>query len=185
MEKHKSITNRRKMLQLTSAAGVAVLAGCVDQIPGFGGNEYEPGDDEEAMITLDYFGEGWIEDDEIEDDDIGEDDGPEFETGTDRYFYTEEEDEAVFVALGIAEDADTAEEIIGDWTTSNIVSGESVDLGDGGERGEVEGFAAVAFTHSNAGIFSMATRQAGFELEPMHGRAYDVGEDILDNLQEL
>lgn len=178
--------NRRGVLQSTSTVGAVVLAGCTDSVPGLGGsgNEYEPGDDSEAMITTDYFGEGWTGQ-ESEGDGVGEDDGPEAETGTSREFYNEDETEAVVAGIGIAEDPDTAEEIINDWTTANIVRGESVDLGDGGERGEVEGLGAIGVFDSNAAIFSGAGRQAGLELQPMDGRAYNLAQTLLDNLQEL
>jgi hypothetical protein len=185
--------SRRRILQMTSAVGVASLAGCSDSIPGGGGNgneaqkgnKYEPGDDAEAMLSTDYFGEDWTEQ-EVEGDSVGEDDeGPEAETSSTRQFFNGDETEAVLVGIGITDEPETAATIIDDWATANIIQGESVDLGDGGERGEVEGFGAVGFSDSNAAIFSLATREAGLELQPMNGRAYTVAQDVLDNLEEL
>lgn len=179
------ITDRRRVLQLTSTVGIATVAGCIDSISGGGnGNEYEPGDDAEAMLTTDYFGTGWTKQ-EPEDDSVGEDDSPDPETATSLEFLNEDETEAVAAAIGITDAPETAEKIIDDWTTANIVQGESVDLGDGGQRGETEGFGAVAVFHSNAAVLSAAGRQSGLELQPMHGRAYNVVQDMLDNLQEL
>lgn len=187
MQRKYSLVDRRTMIQLGSVAGIAMLAGCVDQISGVFGDEYEPGDDEAAMINVDYFGDGWIEEDYEPDDDgpDDDDDEPDWESGTSRLFYTEDDDEAVIAMMGIAEDSDSAAEAIDDWATANIVGGEEIDLGDGGERGEIEGFGAVAFSHSNAGIITMAGRMAGFDIQAQHGKAYEVGEALLDNLQDL
>lgn len=182
---------RQYLATIGGTASVLSLAGCSssdsdgsDGGDETGGSEYEAGDGAEAMLTTDYFGEGWTEQ-EVEGDSVGEDDGPEFESGVFRSFFSEDETEAVIAAIGIAEDPDTAETITDDYATANIVGGESVDLGDGGQRGEAQGFGVVTFTDSNAGIISLAGREAGLELQPMNGRAYNVGEDLLNNLQEL
>ena len=176
---------RQYLATIGGTASVVSIAGCSsigdDESDG---PDYEPGDDTEAMITTDYFTEGWTGE-EVEDDNVGEDDGPEAETGTTREFSNEDETEAAAAGIGITDEPDTAEAIIDDWATANIVQGESVELGDGGERGEVEGFGGVGFFHSNAAILSLAGRQSGFELQPMNGRAYNIAETLLNNLQEL
>lgn len=112
------------------------------------GPQYREGDDEQAMITLDYLHNEWeeFEPDDTDDDEFGEDDGPEPVSSTLKYFQSEDGNEAVLAGIGIFEDSRVAEESVEDYTNSNFVGEESVNLGDGGERGVFnETWALVAF----------------------------------------
>jgi hypothetical protein len=152
------------------------------------GPQYREGDDEQAMITLDYLHNEWeeFEPDDTDDDEFGEDDGPEPVSSTLKYFQSEDGNEAVLAGIGIFEDSRVAEESVEDYTNSNFVGEESVNLGDGGERGVFnETWALVAFSHSNVFIISGAVSQSGLELQPNYGRSYTLGEDLLGNLKEL
>jgi hypothetical protein len=180
--------NRRNVIQLASSGCVAALAGCSGILGSDGPDNFEEDDVEEAMVTLDYFPDGWeVANEDLggDDDEFGNDDEPLFDSGTGKLFSSEDGQEAVGAILGVNEDTDAAKEAVDDYTSQYLVDSESVDLGDGGKRGTLEEFGLVMFSYSNVGVLAIAVEQSGTQLEPMHGRAYEVGEDLLENLKSL
>lgn len=165
---------RRRCLTVSGATVLAGLAGC-SSITGDGGSsgpDYESGQKEELLLTLDAFPDGWSRDDDLNDN-------------FDAVFLSEDESIIVLVSVEIFDDVAGAEDRI-ETARAGVSDPNDYPIADEAFWAtQNDQFAATMFRDSNAVGQVGAMRESGAEVIPDQTRSQQYAETMYENWEDV
>lgn len=129
--------------------------------------QYTTGSEDELLLSISAFPEGWIRDDGISGDDF------------DRAFKHEDEENAVFVDVDIYEEIATAENAFA-GRRARFSDTNDYSIADESYWTTFDEFAFTAFRHRNAKGQVAATSRSSSGFEPDEDRSQDYAEQMYD-----
>lgn len=149
---------------------IASLSGCVGSDGGNGeesGPEYEEGDRDGMVLTIDAFPDGWTRDDD-------------FNENFDASYLSEDESVVVLARVEIEDSVDAAKESF-ESSESGTRDPQDYDIGDEAfwdTRNDE--YAATVFRHSNAVGQVAALRESGTEVVPDQSRSQEYAQKMFE-----